>query len=204
MIPEFLNENNSMYLRTLEERMPYIITFRRGMLFNHAGEVLKKERIMYVLNEAHILYAVPGKLEWDHSFFLAGGQAKAAGFIETNENGTIDIISNESNYYKPTLLQMLPALTYFCGQINHYADLVRYESHDEAKSKTIVQIYMLRDIVTNIKTKKDLEKLADLSVACITKQKKLTHSLRNQETLIKNDTSFSPFNLSLAQNASRS
>jgi hypothetical protein len=145
----FEKEDTSKYLYTPEERANYLVHFKNGKLCNYKNEDILDSRLLYVLDNDNNLYAVPSSFNWNHSWLLAGCPVKAAGFIETDNQGEISLISNESGHYTPNMVQMLPSLRYFAQQIKKSSSpnksTVIYESHDKVREGTIIS-YRLNDI----------------------------------------------------------
>lgn len=165
---EFRNENKSGYLNSILSRHPYIASFHKGHLVDNTGTPVGKGRFLYVLDPDNNLYLVPSNLNWNHSFILAGGPVKAAGFIETNNESLVELISNESGHYTPTFLEIHAALRFFNEKT--YNSII-YESHDEAKSG-IIKTFYLSDVA--ILSLNKLRKLPTLVIDTYTK--KVTYS----------------------------
>lgn len=157
----FSNESQSRYLFSAEARAPHCLLFKDGILVTASNGTVCQGSFLYVIDKNNILYGVPRAWGWNHSFLLAGGPVKAAGFIETDTDGELLSVSNESGHYTPTTLAMLPALRYFNQHVSHDA-AVLYESHDEAKVKGVIHYYSLSDIVKKITNDRDLFKLPQL------------------------------------------
>ncbi|MCE0722844.1 hypothetical protein [Legionella resiliens] len=195
MDSQFLTEDTSHYLHTENERAPYLVHFNQGKLYNYKNEVILDSRLLYVLDKNNNLYAVPSSYNWSHSWFFAGQPVKAAGFIETDNTGEISSISNESEHYKPTMLQMLPALRYFSQQIklsqSPEKSTVVYESHDRAK-EGIILTYLLKDIarlngeydINNV-----LHKLTAMGRQNTKKTSVVAKEIQGYETKINDDNS---------------
>lgn len=145
----FKMEDSRGYLTQEESRSPFLTTFNKGKLFNAMNEQIKKEILLYVLDENDRLFSVPTSYGWNHSFFLAGGPVHAAGMIRVDNEGDIDLISNESGHYIPTTKDMLHALAYFSDQLEDSSnrEFIVYEGHDNARAG-ILKRYKLEDLLT--------------------------------------------------------
>ncbi|MBX3710268.1 MAG: hypothetical protein KF702_11090 [Gammaproteobacteria bacterium] len=138
-------DEKAFYLDSEEQRAHYIIDIQNGKMYSRSKqEFLVQSTILYVLASDYTLYGivVPSeKKRFNHSFFLAGGPVRAAGFIHTNEEGAIKLISNESGHYKPTSADMLPALRFFLQQVQDLGaeklDNLKYEEHTRLQIKNL-------------------------------------------------------------------
>jgi hypothetical protein len=101
-----LEEKN--YL-TSENRKLYEITSIDGMFQDYYGKALHGV-YLYVLFPNDILYACQIGRQRFHSYLSSGLNVKGAGLLYC-EYGMLITVSNESGHYKPTHLEMRPALS---------------------------------------------------------------------------------------------
>ncbi|MBI2785800.1 MAG: hypothetical protein HYX60_05615 [Legionella longbeachae] len=160
MRKEFVEKDRKeLYLTSEVERIPYLITFKEGKVYNALDICLTEEKLFFIMDEKDRIFAISTESKWNHSFFMAGQPVRAAGIISTNKQGRIDKISNESGHYIPTTKQMLYFLTFIFQHVYKFQgyDEIIYESHDEVPLKNILKDYPLFQIVNIIDEKKSFE-----------------------------------------------
>jgi len=87
----------------------YEIKCEEGTFRDHYGNLLHGE-YLYVLFPNNVLYGCKLGTQCFHSYLISGLNVKAAGILYC-DYGIIITISNESGHYKPTHIEMLPALS---------------------------------------------------------------------------------------------
>jgi hypothetical protein len=116
-------ENNVPYLKTVEEREPFRVIVKDGLLYQSDESGLlnlidtNQEKEMFVMDESGEIYIdnhqyLPGQKR-NHSMFLAGGAVAAAGNIEIKAGRVISVDCSTGHYQIPPgmLSQLRLALT---------------------------------------------------------------------------------------------
>ena len=173
----FSSTKESIKYFSKAKRKSYIISFNeKGELINSDDELMVNKTLVYVIDHEGTLYGASVGESVNHSFFLAGGAVIAAGIIETDRNGHVTMINNESGHYTPTTIEMIPALLNFIWKNVSLQDgddpgLVEYHEHDRAR-EGIIGRYRLEDVVDvdlgcdkkSIKKHLEIVKLEDIKM----------------------------------------
>ncbi len=100
------------YLRSEEERKPFIAEIKEGRLCCNALAECKVEesiRLLYVFSTESKLYVRKKgeRKHFNHSCFMGGRPVFSAGEIQVTSEGVIQIIDNDSGHYQPDIQSII-------------------------------------------------------------------------------------------------
>ena len=99
------------YLHGAEERAPFEMHIKNGILYDANNEIIHGERI-YVMDKDGKYYQASEKTGegFHHSSFMAGFPIASAGGLITDKNGFLKHIDNGSGHYRPSSIHLMQAL----------------------------------------------------------------------------------------------
>ena len=108
------------YLSTVEERKPYQLEFKEGLIWQNQSpyDTSSEETIfsgkgwaIFVIDPKRQFYAGTHEIgRFHHSSFLGGSAILGAGEMQTDANGRLIALSNKSGHYQPSREQLLNTL----------------------------------------------------------------------------------------------
>lgn len=153
---------------TSESRKFYEVTVENGLLQDVYNKLLHGV-YLYVIFPNNILYACQVGTQRFHSYLSSGLNVKGAGLLYC-EYGRLITVSNESGHYKPTHLEMRPALSMLYTKVLHPFVFEDHSTLDLTKPFQDVKFFAVDSAdmqapLERIETKEDLKEIINAATA---------------------------------------